>query len=147
MTNNIREEIRQLLQQAELTTAFDYVLTAVDDAETQNKFVLLQAQWTEISALYLQGRLSFEDYFKEKNRITFAFLTFLDALGVPSEGKSPLLQVPNISEMSNLNAVKKAFIDYQNNSAPQFPKDPIEREYYSDAFALMLYRTIKNLKK
>jgi hypothetical protein len=147
MTNNIREEIRQLLQLAELTTAFKYVLAAVEDIESQNKFVLLQAQWTEIRALYLQGMLSFEEYFKEKNRITFAFLTFLETIDIPSEGKILPLKSFMAPKAPHLNAVKKALIDFDNGLTPQFPKDPKERDLYMNTFAYCIYCMINDSKK
>lgn len=149
MTNDIREKIRQLLQYAELDTAFDHAHAsiAVDKIENQNNFILLQAQWTEINALYGQGRLSFEEYFKEKNRITFAFLTFLEQIDVPSASKNVSLQSFVKTDEDYFDSVKKGLMDFSNGELPRFPKDPTEREYYSNAFAYMLYRTLKNLKK
>jgi Effector-associated domain 11 len=135
------------LQRSELETAFEDILSVADAIDARNKFVLLQSQWTEISALYLQGQLSFEAYFKEKNRIVFAFLTFLDTIDVPSEGQTVLPTASFMPEIRYLNVVKKALTDFNNGKPLQLPEDPMERKYYLDTFALMIYRTFTDFKE
>ena len=143
----MHEKIRQLLQYSELDTAFELVLTVTADIDTQNKFILLRSQWVDIQTLYLQGQLNFDEYFKEKSRITFAFLTFLENIDVPSESKTPTLNLPIDSDTRYFDIVKQAFTDYENNNPPQLPTDSEEQAYYLNAFLVMLYRTVKHLKK
>ena len=143
----MHEKIRQLLQYSELDTAFELVLTVTDDIDIQNKFILLRSQWVDIQTLYLQGQLTFDEYFKEKNRITFAFLTFLENIDVPSESKTPTLKLPIESDTRYFDIVKQAFTDYENNNPPRLPTDSEEQAYYLNAFLVMLYRTVKHSKK
>jgi Effector-associated domain 11 len=139
MTNDIHEKIRQMVQVAELDMAFQHILAVTQEDADHNKFVQLQSQWTEIQALYIQGLLAFDDYFKERNRITFAFLTFLSHLSAPIIRDSKYIKESTSLSENHLTIIIQALEDYANNKL-QMPQSQMEKRLYLRTWAKMLDR-------
>lgn len=138
---NILEKTRALIREAKLDAAFHQILQLTANSPQETPFVQLNSQWSEIKSMHLNGHISFEDYFAERNRITMAFLTRIDDIEAttPQDKKPKGLSIEGKMEAD---IVEKALIDF-HDGVLDLPADPDARSIYVHYWALFTKKNVQ----
>ncbi len=135
------EKTRALIREAKLDAAFHQILKLTANTPQETQFVQLNSQWSEIQFMHLNGRMAFDEYFAERNRITMAFLTRIDDIEAESEAENTPKTVSIVGEIE-LDIVSKALIDF-HDGVIDLPNDPEARAVYAHYWALLTQKNIQ----
>ena len=135
------EKTRALIREAKLDAAFHQILKLTANTLQETQFVQLNSQWSEIQFLHLNGRMAFDEYFAERNRITMAFLTRIDDIEAESEVVNQPKTMSIVGEME-LDIVSKALIDF-HDGVIDLPSDLEARAVYAHYWALLTKKNIQ----
>ena len=81
MTDTL-EKARTLIKEGKLDAAFHQILQVTANTPNETLFVQLNAQWSTISLMQLNGQVALDEYLTERNRITRAFLAQVDEIEI-----------------------------------------------------------------
>ena len=144
MTDTL-EKARALIKGGKLDAAFHQILQATANTPYETLFVQLNAQWSTISLMQLNGQVSLDEYLTERNRITRAFLAQIDEIEAAIEPREKPTVKPNhlsIEGKTEADIVEKALIDFYEGVL-DLPKDPEKRAIYVHFWTLLMQKNIQ----
>ena len=144
MTDTL-EKARALIKEGKLDAAFHQILLKTANTSYETLFVQLNAQWSTISTLHLNGQMSLDEYLVGRNRITGAFLAQLDDIEVTLESAEKPTIKPNhlsIEGKTEADIVEKALIDFYEGVL-DLPKDLEKRAIYANFWTLLMQKNIQ----
>ena len=144
MTDTL-EKARTLIKEGKLDAAFHQILLKTANTSYETLFVQLNAQWSTISTLHLNGQMSLDEYLVGGNRITGAFLAQLDDIEVTLEPTVKPTIIPNhlsIEGKTEADIMEKALIDFYEGVL-DLPKDPEKRAIYVHFWTLLMQKNIQ----
>ena len=144
MTDTL-EKARILIKEGKLDAAFHQILLKTANTSYETLFVQLNAQWSTISTLHLNGQMSLDEYLVGRNRITGAFLAQLDEIEEALEPAEKLTIKPkhlSIEGKTEADIMEKALIDFYEGIVDP-PKDLEKRAIYANFWTLLMQKNIQ----
>ena len=147
MTDTL-EKARTLIKEGKLDAAFHQILLKTANTPYETLFVQLNAQWSTISLMQLNGQVALDEYLTERNRITRAFLAQVDEIEAalePEEKPTPKPSHLSIEGKMETEIVAKVLIDFYDGVL-DLPKNAEERAIYLHYWTLLMQKNIQTRK-
>lgn len=147
MTDTL-EKARTLIKEGKLDAAFHQILQVTANTPNETLFVQLNAQWSTISLMQLNGQVALDEYLTERNRITRAFLAQVDEIEAAIEPEEKPMPTPShlsVEGKMETEVVAKVLLDFYDGVL-DLPKNANERAIYLHYWTLLMQKNIQSKK-